>query len=83
MSDGGMWETEPEKPWYEPEDPELGLSPIRIVAVVVLVTISLILLGMPTNDPIGFVLVVAAFSICGVVRGLWNRELARALKRKG
>lgn len=82
MSDGGMWETEPEKPWYEPADPEPGLSPIRIVAVVVIVTISLILLGMPIYDPIGFVLVVAVFSICGVVRGLVNRELVRSLKGK-
>ena len=82
MSDGGMWETEPEKPWYEPADPEPFLSPIRIVAVVVFVAIFLILIGMPIYDPISFASIVAVFSIFGVICGLCNRELVRSLRGK-
>lgn len=63
MSDGGMWETKPEKPWYEPSDPESGISPIRIVAIVVVVALILILAGMPIYDPFIFVVAVGFISV--------------------
>ena len=80
MSDGGMWDTEQEKQWYEPEDSEPGISKIRIIAVVIFVALFLILIGMPIYDPFIFVYVVAVFSVFGLICGLMNRELVRSLR---
>lgn len=80
MSDGGMWETEPEKPWYEPENPKRGVPVIRIVVIVIIVAIALILLGMPFYDPVSFVVAVGIISFFLVLDGLCNRELVRSLR---
>ena len=82
MADGGLWGPSSEKPWYEPDDPEPRIRAIRIIAVVVVVAILLALLGMPTDDPLAYAFVVAAFSFAGLVRGLLNRELVREWKSR-
>lgn len=82
MSDGGAWEAEPEKQWYEPADPEPFVSKYRIIAVVICVALFLIYIGMPLYDPIIFVVSVAFISVFGIICGLMNRELARNLRGK-
>ena len=82
MSDGGAWEAEPEKQWYEPADPEPFVSKYRIIAVVVFVALFFIYIGMPIYDPFIFVYVVAVFSVFGIICGLMNRELVRNLRGK-
>jgi len=80
MSDGGVPESEPEKQWYEAEDPEPFVSKYRIIAVVVFVALFLIYVGMPLYDPLIFVYVVTVFSVFGIICGLMNRELVRNLR---
>ena len=82
MSDGEMREAKPEKPWYEPGDPESDVSPLRIAGVVFFVAIFLILIGMPLYNPIIFLTAVAFISFFGLICGLMNRELVRSLRGK-